>query len=121
MTQHIAEKLHALVCPRPVETSWVKDLVDILLFACMDGSLQAERLYTAIRAVFEARGNPIPARLDQIPISWRPKFDQFAKNLGLPFSHFDDAVQAAQGFINPVLGGTPSGTWDPGSWKWMSG
>lgn len=33
VTQHIAEKLHALVRPRPVETSRVKDLVDILLFA----------------------------------------------------------------------------------------
>jgi hypothetical protein len=120
MTQHVAEKLHALVRPRPVETSRVKDLVDILLFACMNGDLQAERLYAAIKAVFEARGDPIPARLDQIPSSWRPKFDQFTKNLDLPFAHFDDAVRAAQGFINPVLEGTCSGTWDPESWKWMS-
>ncbi len=120
VTQHIAEKLHALVRPRPVETSRVKDLVDILLFACMDDDLQAERLYAAISAVFEAREDLIPARLDQIPVGWRPKFDQFTKNLDLPFSHFDDAVQAVQGFINPVLGGTCSGTWDPESWKWKS-
>lgn len=120
VTQHIAEKLHALVRPRPVETSRVKDLVDILLFACMDGDLQAERLYAAIQAVFKARKDLIPAQLDQIPVGWRPKFDQFARNLELPFSDFDDAVQAAQSFINPVLVGTCKGTWDPESWKWKN-
>lgn len=60
-TQHIAEKLHALVPPRPVESSRVKDLVDILLFACMEGDLQADLLYIAIQAVFEAREDLIPA------------------------------------------------------------
>jgi hypothetical protein len=120
VTQHIAEKLHALVRPRPVETSRVKDLVDILLFAGMDGDLQAERLYAAIQAVFEARKDLIPVQLDRIPVSWRPKFNQFTRNLDLTFSHFDDAVQAAQGFVNPVLGGACRGTWDPESWKWES-
>ena len=120
VTQHIAEKLHALVRPRPVETSRVKDFVDILLFACMDGDLQAERLSAAIQAVFDARGDLIPAQLDQIPNGWRPKFNQFTKNLDLPFSHFDEAIQAAQRFINPVLSGTSYGIWDPVSWKWKS-
>lgn len=95
-------------------------MVDILLFACMDGDLQAERLYAAIQVVFKARNDLIPAQLDQIPISWRPRFNQFTKNLDLPFSDFDDAVQAAQSFMNPVLGGTCDGTWDPENWKWKS-
>lgn len=118
VTQHIAEKLHALVRPRPVETSRVKDLVDILLFACMDGDLQAERLYAAIESVFESFENAVPTQLGQIPSSWRVKFNQFTKNLDLPFSHFDEAVEAAQSFINPVLGGIRDGTWHPESWKW---
>ena len=85
VTQYIAEKLHALVRPRPVETSRIKDLVDILLFACMDSDLLAERLYAAIQAVFKARKDQIPAVLDQVPISWRPKFNQFTRDLELPF------------------------------------
>jgi len=55
VSQHLAEKLHALVRPRPVETSRVKDLVDILLLACMESDLQAERLCAAVRAVFDVR------------------------------------------------------------------
>ena len=120
VTQHIAEKLHALVRPRPVETSRVKDLVDILLFACMEDDLQAGQLYAAIHAVFKARQDHIPAKLDKISAGWRRKFDQFSENLDLPFFHFDDAVQAAQSFIDPVLGGTRDGTWDPASWIWRS-
>ena len=56
-TQHIAEKLHALMRPRPVESSRVKDLVDILLFACLGDALQAEELYAAIQSVFSARAD----------------------------------------------------------------
>ena len=120
VTQHLAEKLHALVRPRPVETSRVKDLVDILLFACMEGDLQVERLRAAIQAVFEARKDSVPLQLDQIPTSWRPKFNQFTRNLDLPFSNFDEAVLAAQGFINPVLGGKCDGSWNSEIWKWKN-
>ena len=120
VTQHIAEKLHALVRPRPVESSRVKDLIDILLFACMDRALQAEQLHAAIQVVFDARKDVIPTQLDQIPHSWGPKFNQFIKNLDLPFSHFDEAVQAAQSFINPILSGRCKGVWNPETWKWQS-
>lgn len=118
VTQHIAEKLHALVRPRTIETSRVKDLVDILLFACMDTCLQAEKLYASIQSVFDARKDLVPAQLDQIPLNWGPKYNQFTNTLDLPFSHFNDAVQAAQRFINPVLCDIPDGTWNPESWKW---
>ncbi len=118
VSQHLAEKLHALVRPRPVETSRVKDLVDILLFACMEGGLQAKRLCAAVQAVFEVRSDSIPTQLDQIPTNWRPRFNQFTRNLDLPFSDFDEAVLAAQSFVNPILEGMCDGKWDPASWEW---
>lgn len=119
VSQHIAEKLHALVRPRITETSRIKDLVDILFLAYMNADLRAERLLAAIRAVFDVRGDALPPRLDQIPISWRPGFNQFTRNLDFPFLKFDDAVQAAGNFLNPILSGTASGAWDPASWKWV--
>jgi len=118
VTQHIAEKFHALVRPRPVESSRVKDLVDILLFAGMDGNLQASRLSTAIQSVFETYGDSVPNQLEQIPTSWKPKFNQFTRNLDLPYSDFDEAVQAVQHFINPVLIRNSDSIWNPGSWQW---
>lgn len=120
ITQHLAEKLHALVRPRPVETSRIKDFVDILLFACLKSDLQADRLMAAIQAVFQARSDLIPTKLEHIPASWRPKYNQFTKNLDLPFSKFDEAVQAAQDFINPVLNRTTHGIWDSILWEWIN-
>ncbi|MCJ7701606.1 MAG: nucleotidyl transferase AbiEii/AbiGii toxin family protein [Anaerolineales bacterium] len=75
---------------------------------------------TLLEILHQDMGDPIPAQLDQIPTGWRPKFNQFSKNLDLPFSKFDEAVQAAQRFINPVLSGTANGIWDPVGWKWKS-
>jgi len=118
VTQHIAEKLHAVVRPRPVESSRVKDLVDILLFASLVDGLQVEPLTAAIQAVFAMRGDELPAKLEQIPGSWRPKFNQFAKSVDLPFSRFDQAIQAVQSFLNPVLNQTAGGIWRPETWEW---
>jgi hypothetical protein len=120
ITQHLAEKLHALVRPRPVETSRVKDFVDILLFAGLQSDLHAARLLAAIQAVFQARGDQIPAELEHIPTDWRPKYNQFTRNLDLPFDEFDQAVQAAQDFINPILDGTASGIWNAVLWEWSN-
>jgi hypothetical protein len=81
VTQHIAEKLHALVRPRPVETSRIKDLVDLLTFAGLDKQIHADRMYAAIRAVFEAHQDFINPILDGTgkgiwdPEQWKWKSD----------------------------------------------
>ena len=118
VTQHIAEKLHALTRPRPVENSRVKDFVDILLFAEISKGLEAKQLKSAIQAVFEARNDILPTQLNKTPSNWKAKYNQLAKNLDLPFLNFDDAVQAAQNFINPVLDERCKLTWNPEIWEW---
>ena len=120
VSQHIAEKLHALVRLRSTENSRVKDFVDLLLFASMDTSLQADRLSAAIQAVFAMRGDAIPSQIDQIPASWQSKYRRFAKDLGLPFTNFDEAIQAIQEFLSPVLQGMNNGVWNPEDWEWQS-
>ena len=118
VTQHIAEKLHALARPRPVESSRVKDFVDIILFAEITENLQSKELKAAIQAVFKDRGDIIPEKLDHIPANWKPKFNRFVKKLNLPFSNFEEAIQAMQHFIDPVLGDMDDNTWNPESWEW---
>lgn len=73
----------------------------------------------AIQAAFAARGDPIPSELEHIPTSWQPKYNQFTKNLDFPFSQFDQAVQAARNFINPVFNKTAQGLWDSILWEWV--
>lgn len=118
MSQHIAEKFHALVRPRPVESSRGKDLVDILLFAGMDSDLQAKRLYAAIESVLNVYEDVIPEQLEKIPASWKPKYNQFTRNLDLPFIDFNEAVEAVQGFINPILGESDESIWNSERWRW---
>lgn len=120
VSQHIAEKLHALVRLRSTENSRVKDFVDILLFASMDTGLQADHLSAAIQAVFAMRGDTIPSQIDQIPASWQSKYRRFAKDLGLHITDFDEAIRATQEFLTPVLQGLDHGVWNPGDWAWQS-
>jgi hypothetical protein len=120
VSQHIAEKFHALVRPRPAESSRVKDLVDILLFADMYNGLHAKSLYAAIQAVFDAYDDIVPNQLGQIPAAWKPKYNQFTRNLDLPFSDFTEAMEATKNFINPILDENRKGNWNPENWRWES-
>jgi hypothetical protein len=120
VSQHIAEKLHALVRLRSTENSRVKDFVDILLFASMDANLQADHLSAAIQAVFAMRGDAVPRQFDHIPASWQSRYRHFAKELDLPFPDFNEAIQATQEFLNPVLQGLDHGVWNPEDWEWQS-
>ena len=120
VSQHIAEKLHALVRLRSTENSRVKDFVDILLFARMDTNLQADHLSAAIQAVFAMRGDALPSQIDQIPANWQSKYRHFAKDLGLPITDFDEAIQATQEFLGPILKGLDHGVWNTEDWEWQS-
>lgn len=52
ISQHIAEKFHAMTRSRPAESSRVKDLVDILLLAELSSNLSSKLLLRAIQATF---------------------------------------------------------------------
>jgi hypothetical protein len=121
VTQHIAEKIHAILRPRSVENSRLKDLVDILLLAGLDMSIQADHLRAAVEAVFYTRGDVLPAQLSQIPHSWRTRFSQIAPELELPYENLDQAIAAVAIFIDPILAGEGIGVWKPELWKWDSG
>lgn len=119
ITQHLAEKLHAMMRPRQVENSRVKDLVDILLIAGMDTTIQATRLRVAIDAVFVARGDLPPTELSPVPTSWKARFRRLAADLALGFADLDEAVEAAKLFVDPVLQADAQGWWDPTTWRWQ--
>ena len=118
VTQHLAEKLHALVRPRPVESSRVKDLIDILLLAELDDEIRAERLRAAIQAVFEARGDQLPQEVGRLPAEWNTNFNRIAEELGLTYPDYQLAVEAARRFLDPVLAGAEDGVWHPDTWRW---
>ncbi|MFZ1396188.1 MAG: nucleotidyl transferase AbiEii/AbiGii toxin family protein [Candidatus Promineifilaceae bacterium] len=118
VTQHIAEKLHALVKPRAVENSRLKDLVDILLLTGLDSLIQADRLRASVEAVFDTRGDLLPTRLGQLPLSWRMRFNRLTAELELPFENLEQATDVVSLFIDPILANVAAGVWNPQLWKW---
>lgn len=120
VTQHVAEKVHAYLRPRSTgESTRVKDLVDILLIA-EHVLISGRVLRSAIQVTFAAQetGDPPPG-LPEPPPSWALTFRKLAEEVGLSCKTLVEADQAARRFIDPVLSGTPLGTWSPEKQSWI--
>jgi hypothetical protein len=117
--QHIAEKVHAIQQPKNIQSSRVKDLVDLILLASLDSNIQANTLLNAIVLIFESRGDQVPNSFHSFPTTWQQRFNRLAKETQLNFLDFQDASQAAAAFITPVISEQVVGlTWDPIDWWW---
>jgi hypothetical protein len=120
VVQQIAEKVHALTRAHPSgESTRVKDLVDILLMAEM-GEIDAVNLILALEATFGARQtHALPAGLPDPPRDWPRPFRSMADEVGLGYTALDEANEAVQRFLDPILGRKAKGSWDPGRWSWQ--
>ena len=117
--QHIAEKIHSIWRPRNIQSSRAKDLVDLILMASLDSNVQANTLQQAIVLVFQSRGHKVPNSFHSFPTSWQHRYNRLAKETQLHLLDFQDASQAAEAFITPVISGQVVDlTWDPIDWRW---
>lgn len=117
--QHIAEKVHSIWRPRNIQSSRVKDLVDLILMASLDSNIQASTLHETIVLVFNNRGDQVPNAFHIFPASWQQRYNRLAKETQLHLLDFGDASQAAAAFITPVLSEQAVGlTWIPIEWRW---
>jgi hypothetical protein len=117
--QHIAEKVHAIWQPRKIQSSRVKDLVDLILMASLDSNIQTNALQKAIVLVYESRGDQVPNSFHSFPTGWQQRFNRLAKETQLHILDFQDASQAATAFITPIISEQVVGsTWDPTDWLW---
>lgn len=117
--QHIAEKVHSIWRPRNIQSSRAKDLVDLILMASLDSNVQANTLQQAIVLVFQSRGHKVPNLFHSFPAGWQQRYNRLAKETQLHLREFQDASQAAEAFITPVISGQVVDlTWDPIDWRW---
>jgi hypothetical protein len=118
---HLAEKLHAYTMPRQRPNTRVKDLPDIALLATLRAH-DAERLRSAMKQTFAFRGtHDLPSAVPVSPESWQTPYAAMARADQLPWPTLDAVTKAAQEFLDPVLGGSGSGTWDATTWRWQLG
>lgn len=116
----VAEKLHAYTRSygdRGRASTRVKDLVDLVLIAGK-ANLDARKLREALDATFERRAtHPLPPRLPAPPADWRVPYGRMCRDIGLDADPgAGHAVAAA--LVDPVLGATVEGTWDPAARDW---
>jgi hypothetical protein len=119
VSQQIAEKVHAFTRLYAAgESSRIKDWVDILLLAHSE-TIEATALRRALQATFAARNtHPLPPYLPAPPASWRRVFLRLAGQTGLEYTTLEEAIQAMQSFLDPLLSGQASGVWNPAEWRW---
>jgi hypothetical protein len=119
LNTQVAEKLHTYTrAYASGETSRARDLADILLAASMK-EFDSTKLKRAIEATFEARAShPVPRELAEPPRRISASYRQIARELDLPWPTIEEAGKALAQFLNPILKGKSSGTWDPVAWDW---
>jgi len=115
---HIAEKLHAYTMPRSRPNSRVKDLPDLALLATAQ-PIDAKRLRAALEQTFAFRKtHPLPVSVPPPPPAWEAPYASMAREDQLAWARLDDVTKAVRGFLEPVLVGELSATWDPLTWTW---
>lgn len=117
----IAEKLHAYTRgygPSGVQSTRVKDLVDLVLIAT-SWSIDARKLRDAIVRTFAGRGrHGVPATLPPPPADWSVPFTRMAGEVGID-GDLGRGHEVAAKLLDPVLrGSAPSGGWDPTAKRW---
>lgn len=120
ITMQIAEKLRAYTRPHPTgEGTRAKDLVDILLMTSL-GEIDGQALHRAIVATFttEATHQP-PGSLPNPPVNWSAPFRRLAGDVGLEDRELPSAMATLRLFLDPILAGMYTGTWDPASQRWV--
>ncbi|HEY4014323.1 MAG TPA: nucleotidyl transferase AbiEii/AbiGii toxin family protein [Polyangiaceae bacterium] len=115
---HIAEKLHAYTMPRARPNSRVKDLPDLALLASAK-PIAAVQLQAALRQTFAFRKtHGLPSALPTAPPAWEKPYAAMARADQLTWATLAEVTAAASAFLDPVLAGERSATWDNDEWRW---
>jgi hypothetical protein len=118
---HIAEKLHAYTLPRERPNSRVKDLPDLALLASAR-SIDSKLLRAALEQTFGFRKtHGLPAALPEPDPSWSGPYEAMANEDQLPWLTLAHVMNAARGFLDPVLAGSLDARWEPLRWSWSTG
>lgn len=125
LADHVADKLCAFleVHPRALgsaqPSSRYRDLADLALIAHTQ-TIAADDLRRALASEVRRRGLELPRGLPSPEATgWRAGYARVARDVPeLPERDLDAAVATVRRFLDPVLDGTASGTWDPGDLTW---
>jgi len=122
LADHLADKLAATFATygRTNRASTrVKDLIDLVVIAHC-AHLSAQDAIAALRAQASRRDIVLPARFDIPDMDhWSRHYPIEARKVrGLSEQTLADAISVARNFVDPILAGTATGSWDPLTLRW---
>ncbi len=122
LVDHIADKVAAMYeshgTTRAASTRF-RDLVDLVAIA-VSATITGGPLLQSVRSEAARRGTTLPDRLVvPDPSTWEAGYRAEARrSLLAEATTLDAALHVVGGFIDPVLDGSVSGTWDPRTRRW---
>jgi hypothetical protein len=125
VADHIADKVGALIevhprVGRPAQVSTrYRDLADLVVIAHTQ-SVDGSALRRALASESTRRGIELPTRFSAPDVAgWRAGYARVARDVpGLVERDLESATAAVKGFLDPVLGGSATGTWRPDRQRW---
>jgi Nucleotidyl transferase AbiEii toxin, Type IV TA system len=124
LVDHIADKVAATFDrygQTAVPSTRYKDLVDLVAIV-LEASVEAKAQMAALNSEAERRGITLPDRFD-VPDRdlWERGYSAEAGRSLLPVARtLDEALDIVRPFLDPLLGGSANGRWDPKSRHWAS-
>lgn len=124
LVDHIADKVAATFDrygDTEAPSTRYKDLVDLVAIAT-EASVEAQAQMTALASEAKRRGIGLPQRFAvPAPELWERGYAAEADRSLLPMARtLDEALAVVGPFLDPLLGGTSTGTWDPKRGLWVS-
>jgi Nucleotidyl transferase AbiEii toxin, Type IV TA system len=122
LVDHVADKLCAIVerhGPTEAPSTRFRDLVDLVAIVFV-ASVDAKRQIAALRSEAKRRGLRLPERF-VVPdrALWESGYAAEAGRSLLPTARtLDEALATVTPFLDPLLGGTARGSWDPQNGRW---
>lgn len=123
LVDHVADKVAATFQRYGSESrpsTRYRDLVDLVAIVT-SASVRADEQTSAIRSEFIRRNLDLPGQFD-VPdrALWAPGYAAEARRSLLPprAGTLDRALEVVRPFVDPVLNGTATGTWNPGVGHW---
>jgi hypothetical protein len=97
----------------------VKDLIDLVVIAHC-AHLSAQDAIAAVRAQASRRDIVLPARFGIPDMDhWSRHYPIEARKVrGLTEQTLADAISVVGNFVDPILAGTATGSWDPVTLRW---
>jgi nucleotidyltransferase AbiEii toxin of type IV toxin-antitoxin system len=124
LVDHIADKVCAILerhGPTEAPSTRFRDLVDLVAIV-VAASVDAAPQMAALRSEAERRGLQLPKRFAAPDRAlWEPGYAAEAGRSLLPMARtLDEALATVAPCLDPLLGGTARGRWDPRNGRWTS-